>query len=71
MINTTYDNTIKEYKLKLTPQQESRYINLVISFFTKNLDYWITRPNILDVESPEFNSAFEQYYMKDSDEEEI
>ena len=30
-----------------------------------------TRPNIKDVESPEFATEFEQYFLKDDEEEEI
>ena len=54
-----------------------------INFFTKNLEYWAitltirqfieflktqTRPNVLDLENPEFISAFDQFIQKDNKE---
>ena len=82
-IKTNYNEIIKDGKIDLTPEQISRFRNLVLAYYSKNMNEFIniaeieslirflknqTRPNVRDVQSPEFKSAFYEYFINEAQE---
>ena len=80
-IKTNYNEIIKDGKIDLTPEQISRFRNLVLAYYSKNMNEFIniaeieslirflknqTRPNVRDVQSPEFKSAFYEYFINEA-----